>query len=97
MLLTLFGISVLIFVLLRIVPGNIADILFDAAGMIDAGREGASSRKSSDSISRSRCSTCSGSAACSTAISAIPMSRRSRRSTRSRRASRSPPSLPVWR
>jgi peptide/nickel transport system permease protein len=35
MLLTLFGISVLIFVLLRIVPGNIADILFSAAGMIN--------------------------------------------------------------
>jgi peptide/nickel transport system permease protein len=35
MLLTLFGISVLIFVMLRIVPGNIADILFDSAGMID--------------------------------------------------------------
>src|SRR5579884_1351966 len=35
MLLTLFGISVLIFVMLRMVPGNIADILFDAAGMID--------------------------------------------------------------
>jgi peptide/nickel transport system permease protein len=35
MLLTLFGISVLIFVLLRLVPGNIADILFAAAGMID--------------------------------------------------------------
>ena len=35
MLLTLFGISVLIFVLLRMVPGNIADILFAAAGMID--------------------------------------------------------------
>ena len=35
MLLTLFGISVLIFVMLRVVPGNIADILFDAAGMID--------------------------------------------------------------
>ena len=35
MLLTLFGISVLIFTMLRIVPGNIADILFDAAGMID--------------------------------------------------------------
>ena len=35
MLLTLFGISVLIFVLLRIVPGNIADILFTAAGMIN--------------------------------------------------------------
>jgi peptide/nickel transport system permease protein len=35
MLLTLFGISVLIFVLLRVVPGNIADIIFAAAGMID--------------------------------------------------------------
>jgi len=35
MLLTLFGISVLIFTMLRIVPGNIADIVFDAAGMID--------------------------------------------------------------
>ena len=35
MLLTLFGISVLVFVMLRMVPGNIADILFDAAGMID--------------------------------------------------------------
>jgi peptide/nickel transport system permease protein len=34
MILTLFGISVIIFVLLRIVPGNIADILFDAAGMV---------------------------------------------------------------
>ncbi|MGH6665102.1 MAG: ABC transporter permease, partial [Pseudolabrys sp.] len=35
MLLTLFGISVLIFTMLRIVPGNIADIMFDAAVMID--------------------------------------------------------------
>ena len=35
MLLTLFGISLLIFVMLRMVPGNIADILFAAAGMID--------------------------------------------------------------
>ena len=35
LLLTLFGISVLIFVLLRLVPGNIADILFSAAGMVD--------------------------------------------------------------
>ena len=35
MLLTLFGISVLVFTMLRIVPGNIADILFDSAGMID--------------------------------------------------------------
>lgn len=36
MLLTLFGISILVFTMLRIVPGNIADILFDAAGMIDS-------------------------------------------------------------
>src|SRR5262249_14904731 len=35
MLLTLFGISALIFVMLRLVPGTIADILFAAAGMID--------------------------------------------------------------
>jgi peptide/nickel transport system permease protein len=35
MLVTLFGISVIIFVLLRIVPGNIVDILFDAAGYVD--------------------------------------------------------------
>jgi peptide/nickel transport system permease protein len=35
MLLTLFGISVIIFVMLRVVPGNIADILFDAAGMVN--------------------------------------------------------------
>ena len=30
MLLTLFGMSVLIFVMLRLVPGNITDILFDS-------------------------------------------------------------------
>ena len=35
MVVTLFGISVLVFVMLRVVPGNIADILFDAAGMIN--------------------------------------------------------------
>ncbi len=35
MLVTLFGISVLVFTMLRVVPGNIADIVFDAAGMID--------------------------------------------------------------
>jgi peptide/nickel transport system permease protein len=35
MLLTLFGISVLVFTMLRLVPGNIADIVFNAAGMID--------------------------------------------------------------
>ena len=33
MLLTLFGISVIILAMLRIAPGNIADILFDAAGL----------------------------------------------------------------
>jgi peptide/nickel transport system permease protein len=36
MIVTLFGISIIIFVMLRIVPGNIADILFDAAGMVSA-------------------------------------------------------------
>jgi len=35
MLLTLFGISIIIFALLRLVPGNIADILFDSAGLIN--------------------------------------------------------------
>ena len=35
MILTLIGMSVIIFVLLRLVPGNIADILFDSAGFID--------------------------------------------------------------
>src|SRR5258708_16369125 len=35
MLVTLFGVSGIIFVLLRIVPGNIVDILFDAAGYVD--------------------------------------------------------------
>lgn len=35
MLVTLLGISIIIFVLLRVVPGNIVDILFDAAGFVD--------------------------------------------------------------
>ncbi len=35
MVLTLFGMSVIIFTMLRLVPGNIADILFDSAGFID--------------------------------------------------------------
>jgi peptide/nickel transport system permease protein len=35
MMLTLFGISVIIFLLLRMTPGNIADILFDAGGFVD--------------------------------------------------------------
>src|SRR5258706_3952035 len=35
MLLTLFGISVIIFLLLRVMPGNIVDILYDAAGYVN--------------------------------------------------------------
>ena len=35
MILTLFGMSVVIFVLLRLAPGNIVDILFDSAGYVD--------------------------------------------------------------
>ena len=35
MVVTLFGVSIAIFLLLRVVPGNIADILFDSAGLID--------------------------------------------------------------
>ena len=35
MLLTLFGISVIIFALLRVMPGNIVDILYDAAGYVN--------------------------------------------------------------
>ena len=35
MILTLFGVSVILFALLRLVPGNIVDILFDSAGMVN--------------------------------------------------------------
>jgi peptide/nickel transport system permease protein len=35
MVVTLFGVSIIIFALLRLVPGNIADILFDSAGLIN--------------------------------------------------------------
>ena len=35
MVLTLIGMSIIIFIMLRLVPGNIADILFDSAGFID--------------------------------------------------------------
>jgi peptide/nickel transport system permease protein len=35
MLVTLFGVSVLIFVMLRLVPGNITDIIFDSAGFVN--------------------------------------------------------------
>ena len=33
--LTLFGMSVLIFVLLRLVPGDIVDIIFSSAGFVN--------------------------------------------------------------
>ncbi|NKC13083.1 MAG: ABC transporter permease subunit [Gammaproteobacteria bacterium] len=35
MLLTLIGMSIIIFAMLRLVPGNIADIMFDSAGFVD--------------------------------------------------------------
>src|SRR4026209_2964322 len=35
MLVTLFGLSVVIFVMLRLVPGNITDIIFDSAGVVN--------------------------------------------------------------
>ncbi len=35
MLLTLVGMSIIIFVLLRLMPGNIVDIMFDSAGFVD--------------------------------------------------------------
>jgi peptide/nickel transport system permease protein len=35
MILTLVGMSIVIFVMLRLVPGNIADIMFDSAGFVD--------------------------------------------------------------
>jgi peptide/nickel transport system permease protein len=35
MILTLIGISIIIFVLLRLMPGNIVDIMFDSAGFVD--------------------------------------------------------------
>jgi peptide/nickel transport system permease protein len=41
MLLTLFGMSVIIFVLLRLMPGNIADIMFDSAGFVDPAEKAA--------------------------------------------------------
>jgi peptide/nickel transport system permease protein len=39
MLLTLFGMSVLIFVMLRLVPGNITDIIFDSAGFVNPAKK----------------------------------------------------------
>ena len=97
MLLTLFGISVLVFVMLRLVPGNIADILFDSAGMVDAADKAKLEHELGidkpivvQYVRLDRRAGC-------TAISAIPTSRRSRRSRRSCRAFRSPPSWPASR
>ena len=59
MILTLFGMSVAIFLLLRIVPGNIADILFNAAGLIDR-REKQRWLSTLGSINRSPCNTGNG-------------------------------------
>ena len=36
---TIFGVSIIIFALMRVVPGNIADILFDSSGYIDAAQK----------------------------------------------------------
>jgi peptide/nickel transport system permease protein len=41
MLLTLIGISMIIFLLLRLMPGNIADIMFDSAGFVDPAEKAA--------------------------------------------------------
>ena len=41
MVVTLIGMSIIIFVLLRLVPGNIADILFDSAGFVDPAEKAA--------------------------------------------------------
>ena len=41
MLLTLIGMSIVIFFLLRLMPGNIADILFDSAGFVDPAEKAA--------------------------------------------------------
>jgi len=41
MLLTLIGMSIIIFVLLRLMPGNIVDIMFDSAGFVDVAEKAA--------------------------------------------------------
>lgn len=41
MVVTLIGMSIIIFALLRLVPGNIADILFDSAGFVDPAEKAA--------------------------------------------------------
>ncbi|MBT6275905.1 MAG: ABC transporter permease, partial [Chromatiales bacterium] len=41
MLLTLVGMSIIIFMLLRLMPGNIVDIMFDSAGFVDVAEKAA--------------------------------------------------------
>ena len=53
MLVTLFGMSMLIFVMLRLVPGNITDIIFDFGGLREPGGEEEDREASSASTSRS--------------------------------------------
>ena len=96
MLLTLFGISVIIFVMLRVAPGNIADVLFDAAGFVDPAAKRQIERDlglDQPLIVQYR----PGSTACSAAISASPMSPTARRWRKSCRASLSPRTWPVCR
>ena len=45
MLVTLFGVSVIVFVLLRVVPGNIADVLFAAGGYVNPAEKARSNRQ----------------------------------------------------
>ena len=58
--LTLFGMSIVIFVLLRLAPGNIVDILFSTGRLREPVGARRPSRASSGSTSRSGCSTSSG-------------------------------------
>ena len=96
MILTLFGISVIIFVLLRVVPGNIADILFDAAGLVNP----AEKAKIEAELGLDKpiwCNTSTGSAVLLRGDSATPTCPSGPRSRRSCRAFPSPRSLPHWR
>ena len=89
MLLTLFGISVIIFLMLRLAPGNIADILFDAAGFVDpADKAKIMADLGLDKPIPVQYAQWIGGYC--RAISAIPTCRTGRRSLRSCRASRSP-------
>ena len=96
MLVTLIGISIIIFVLLRVVPGNIVDILFDAAGFVDPTDKANLEKELGLDLPIWR-NICTGSAGCCMATSAIPMSRKSRRCRRSCRGFRSPRGWRRWR